>query len=262
MSVSVPPSESNSDDLSDFETDLERAEYLQDILIDHATYKRSSNNDHYKALRRHFLDNPNTKPLVPKFVRTKRTLSHFWSFISEEFSRYKKRREFIWDEFSTLLDFLEKGGESPHSATVGESLDVLSSEYVNLIWRKATRRVQDDPGGAITLSRTLLEAVLKHVSDELGIDYGDSPSLNQLYKPVSDALNLSPEQHDEEIFKKILGSLAGVANGLGRLRNNLSDAHGKGKRSYSPDRRHAELAVNVAGSMCMFIVRTHQANKI
>jgi hypothetical protein len=231
------------------------------MLIDRATYNEDTNDQDYKYLRRYFLDDPDTKELLPDFVRTKRNLSHFWSFISNKFGRYKPRRRFIWDEFSPLLDYLEQGDDSPHSDNIASALNVLSSEYVNKKWKKAIERVRNDPEGAITLSRTLLESVLKHLSEEMDIEYGDNPSINQLYKPVSDELNLSPEQHSEEVFKKILGSCSGVAGGLGELRNELSDAHGKGSKSYSPEPRHAELAINVAGSMCMFLVKTYKASK-
>jgi hypothetical protein len=90
-------------ELSDFENDYERAEYLQTTLLSRAT-GGSANNDHYKSLRRYFLENPNTKPLVPQWVRRKRSLSHFWEYIKNKFSTYAERREFIWDEFLRCLN--------------------------------------------------------------------------------------------------------------------------------------------------------------
>jgi hypothetical protein len=47
-----------------------------------------------------------------------------------------------------------------------------------------------------------------------------------------------------------------VIEGLGAVRNKLSDAHGRGKRSPKPAARHAELVVNLAGAMATFLVRT------
>jgi hypothetical protein len=46
--------------------------------------------------------------------------------------------------------------------------------------------------------------------------------------------------------------------GLGAIRNKLSDAHGTGKNSFKPKERHAELAVNLAGTMSMFLIKTYQ----
>lgn len=247
-------------ELSDLETDFERAEYLQLTLTNHATNDGNSNNEHYKTLRRYFLDNPSTKPLVPDWVRTKRDLAHFWQFIKQKFPSYAERREYIWDEFSPLLEYLEQGNKTPHKTIIEDSLDTLSSEYVNFIWQKSMQRIKDDPEGAITSARTLIEAVLKHILDELSIDYQENPDLHELYKIVAEELNLTPEQHDEKIFKQILGSCSGLISGLGNLRNSFGDAHGKGSKSYSPSARHAELAVNLAGSMCLFLIKTFKAN--
>jgi hypothetical protein len=47
-----------------------------------------------------------------------------------------------------------------------------------------------------------------------------------------------------------------VVNELGSLRNRLGDAHGKGKGGVRPAPRHSELAVNLAGSIALFLVET------
>ena len=50
-----------------------------------------------------------------------------------------------------------------------------------------------------------------------------------------------------------------MVNGLGSIRNRDSDAHGQGRKSYRPAERHAALAVNLAGSMALFLMETHEA---
>ncbi|HCG8650235.1 TPA: abortive infection family protein [Vibrio parahaemolyticus] len=72
---------------------------------------------------------------------------------------------------------------------------------------------------------------------------------------------MAPEQHNESIFKQILGGCSGIVNGLGTLRNKLGDAHGQGKRPVKPQARHAELAVNLAGTMSLFLISTYEAHK-
>ncbi|WP_245544996.1 abortive infection family protein [Lentibacillus jeotgali] len=100
---------------------------------------------------------------------------------------------------------------------------------------------------------------MKHILDERNITYHKNTNLPDMYKMVANELNLSPEQHDLKLFKKILGGCSSIVNGLGNLRNAHGDAHGKGKvRYYKPDIRHAELAVNLAGSMSLFLIQTHQ----
>ena len=73
---------------------------------------------------------------------------------------------------------------------------------------------------------------------------------------ASKELNMAPEQHSEQIFKQILGGCSAIVNGLGSLRNKHGDAHGKSHISVKPSVRHAELAVNLSGSMALFLIET------
>ncbi len=60
-------------------------------------------------------------------------------------------------------------------------------------WRRTA-----DPEGAITVARTLLEAVCKHILDGLGIAYAPRDDLPKLYGAVARGLRLAPDQHREE----------------------------------------------------------------
>jgi len=180
----------------------------------------------------------------------------FWQFIKSHLSTYAERRNFINKEFNTLLDYLENTQGNPHTDSVDEELKILNSDYISQTWAKALQRKDSDPDGAITIARTLMESVLKHVLDELKVPYSKDCDLHEIYKLVSTELNLSPEQHNETVFKQILGGCTGIVSGLGILRNDMGDAHGKGKVVYHPSERHAELAVNIAGTMCLFILKT------
>ena len=120
-----------------------------------------------------------------------------------------------------------------------------------------------DPEGAITISRSMLESVCKHILDDKRVSYNSSSiELSELYKLTAKELNLAHEQHTEQVFKQILGGCSGIVNGLGTLRNKLGDAHGQGKLPVKPQARHAELAVNLAGSMALFLISTYSSPKI
>ena len=45
------------------------------------------------------------------------------------------------------------------------------------------------------------------------------------------------------------------------MRNALGDAHGKGLSSARPELRHAELAVNLAGTLAVFLIETWKGTK-
>jgi hypothetical protein len=137
----------------------------------------------------------------------------------------------------------------------------IDSQSISELWQKALDRRHEDPEGAITAARTLLESVCKHILDECGVEYGDIADLPKLYGLTSKQLNLAPSQHTEDAFKKILGGAHSVVDGLANLRNRLGDAHGQGKRPVKPLSRHAELAVNMAGTMASFLLATFEAKQ-
>jgi hypothetical protein len=64
----------------------------------------------------------------------------------------------------------------------------------------------------------------------------------------------------EEVFKRILGGATNVVENLGSLRNKIGDAHGKG-RPVAVLPRHAQLAVNLAGTIATFLVETWLARE-
>jgi hypothetical protein len=88
--------------------------------------------------------------------------------------------------------------------------------------------------------------------------YSDKDDLPALYKATATHLNIAPSQHTEETFKRILGGATNVVEGLGSLRNKIGDAHGKGGKPVRPSARHAQLAVNLAGTVATFIIETWQ----
>ena len=243
--------------LGELKNDFDRGEYLQNLLVAEAT-GGSGDQDDYQVLRHHFLDSPDTNPIVPSFVRTSRDLAQFWQFIKSRFVHYSERREFLWTEFRPLLDYLESGSRLPADKPISDALQRFDPDSVHRIWSRATERKNHDPEGAITAARSLLEAVCKHILDTRGTQYPENADLHLLYSLTASELNLSPDQHSERIFKQILGGCSGIVSGLGSLRNSLGDAHGHGKRSAKPSPRHAELAVNLSGSVALFLVTTYE----
>lgn len=99
----------------------------------------------------------------------------------------------------------------------------------------------------------------KHILDEHAQPYKPDSDLPGLYKMTARTLNIAPSQHSEPIFQQILGGCIAVVEGLGAMRNRLSDAYGRGKKPVKPAPRYAELAVNLAGAMATFLVAPHEA---
>jgi hypothetical protein len=152
-------------------------------------------------------------------------------------------------------------GVQPADELISQALISFDESGVHHAWQKALDRRASDPDGAITAAKTLLETACKHIIDEAGKSYGDADDLPKLYNAAAECLNLAPSQHTEIVFKSILGNCQSIVGNLAGLRNKLGDSHGQGKRHVKPQSRHAELAVNLAGSMAMFLVSTWNARK-
>lgn len=138
----------------------------------------------------------------------------------------------------------------------GDALKTFHVTSVKEIWAKALARRIDDPANAITLARTLLESVCKIILDGTSTKYSARLPLPELYKLTAKALIVAPTPTTEEIFSKMLAACTDVVWGVGMLRNSLSDAHGRGLSGASgtPDWRHAELAINLAGAMATYLL--------
>ena len=242
--------------LDEFSNDIERVQALQNMLIAISTGEQAKSSD-YAVLRNYLLENLEYKQLLPSFIRTNRELNQFWPFIKNKYGTYAERRAYIWQEFTPILDFLEGKNKAPLDKSTSQVLKQFDSEGVHGAWQRALERRTNDPEGAITAARTLLETVCKHILDEKKILYDNNKiELHELYKLTAGELSLSPSQHTEDVFKQILGGCSAIVNGLGTLRNRLGDAHGKGKAPVRPASRHAELAVNLSGALSLFLIST------
>lgn len=236
---------------------LEKVQRLQDGIVSFATGGKFEGDDPvYQCLRRELLERDDIRDKIPEFVRRYRDLGQFWQFIKFKLGRYAERREFIWDSFRPLINYLEALDRSPCVQPISVTLEAFNPDTVHAAWQKALDRRIGDPEGAITAARTLLESVCKHVLDDIGIDYPDDADLPKLWSMSAEALNLAPHQHQEKLFKTILGNCQSIVNTLGALRNKIGDAHGAGRRPVKPRPRHAELAVNLAGTMAAFLIAT------
>jgi hypothetical protein len=248
---------------NDERTLLEKLEKLQGSYIGTATDDNGSlEAGDFARLRTEILTNTQIRNQIPDIVRKYRDQSQFWQFIKHKFAHYAERHQYIWAEFRPLFDFLEAQDRSPGVQPISETLQAFDPDNVHAAWQKALDRRTTDPEGAITAARMLLETVCKHILDGDGRTYPDNVDLPKLWALTAEGLNLAPHQHQEDVFRTILGNCQSVVNSLGAIRNKIGDAHGQGRRPIKPKPRHAELAVNLAGTMASFLISTWQERKL
>ena len=210
----------------------------------------------YGDVRRELTKSPQFVAIAPDFIRACREEGSLWSF-AKTLGGYEPRRLFLREQFVPLLDILEAGG-SPADSLIADGLSKLDEGHIRAVWDKALARCHNDPAGAITAARSLLETACKIILDaaEGGPHYSASDDLPKLYRTAAEHLSLAPSQHSEEAFRRILGGCTSVVEGLGTLRNRVGDAHGQGRRPVRPLPRHALLEVNLSGAMALFLADT------
>jgi hypothetical protein len=145
------------------------------------------------------------------------------------------------------------------SATVPTpSLNKLSHESIMEQVQKARQKIDaGDPAGAITNACTLVEELLKHLLRETGTDFkGSEGDIRALYKRLAEPLHLSPKNESlESYLKSLLEALQRQISGLYELGNKAGDRHA---RIYNPAPHHARLAVNVAFTLCEFLLESYE----
>ena len=193
--------------------------------------------------------------------------------VLEGFESYKQEKEQIESAISGLAQtsnwHIRSIAWVPKPPTVrskveeeiSEQLLTVNSEHVQRAWEKALKRRSEDPEGAITAARTLVETVCKHILDEERVGYPDNADLPKLYHLAVEQLHLAPEQYTENLVRRMLGNCQSVVGGIAALRNQLGDAHGKGTGAAVPHPLLAELAVNLAGAMAKYLLAVWESSR-
>lgn len=139
-----------------------KMEAIQSVLVSSAT-GGFADDLAYQALRKYILGDPLLKELAPAFLKDCRSLDEFWPFIKGLYGHYAERRKFVWDSFRPMFERIEETSSVPSDQSVSEILQTFDPESIHRIWLRAMDRRDADPEGAITLARTLLESVCKHI---------------------------------------------------------------------------------------------------
>ena len=236
---------------------IEQFEEFHGILGRRAEGKSSDGDkERYVDLRDSLIADPVASARLPRFVRAYRTLDEFWNFIKYEHRSYGERRTFLKGEFDLLIKNLEESGaHSPVDDSLERTLTSFDTEEIRRTWERASKRLDGDPAAAITSARSLVEAVCKHILGESGEEYDDS---TDVFGPTAKLLKLAPDQQSEQTFRRITGACQSIVGSVESIRNLYGDAHGKGRTHTPPSSRHAELAVNAAGTLAVFLIRTWQ----
>jgi len=128
-------------------------------------------------------------------------------------------------------------------------------------FQRAMGNVEKDPASGITAACSMIESLCKVYIEDEGLPLPAKKDIMGLWKVVKSNLGLDPKKLEDEDIIKILASLASVVDGIGALRTHTSSAHGRGRKSYRLEPRHARLAIHGACSLVVFVIETWEARK-
>ncbi len=247
-------------------SDLDRANRMLHILLSVnciGIERITSEDADYKKLRNYFLSHPKLAECIPQAIQDNDSIEQFLQSITPENNTEKKRCDFIDRNLKDLFKHIESNRRLPSEENISNFIDHgFDSDIIRCEWHRAIERISSDPEGAITLARTILESVCRHILDEKGIEYKYTKgNLHQLYNLTATELNIHPHQHAENAFKTILESGTTIVTRIGELRNKLGDAHGTSSESVKPSAYHAEFAVNLAGITALFLMKTYKTKE-
>jgi Abortive infection C-terminus len=144
------------------------------------------------------------------------------------------------------------------STAVGKTLrDIIDSRDLSGLQTEFDRvyeNIESDPPATVTASCALLESLFKTYIEEEQLEMPSEQTLKPLWKVVRKELKFDPALVDDDDLKTILGGLAATIEGIGSLRTHKGSAHGRGKKTYKIEPRHARLAAHAAFTIASFVL--------
>lgn len=134
----------------------------------------------------------------------------------------------------------------------GHPIDTIQRE-----WDRARISVVNDPADALTAASSMLEATYKFILHNMDYPLPSTQEMRVLSKAVHSILDISPDQEVDENFRALFQGTISIAQSISTLRTKIGDAHGASPTRGQPLARHARLAINTAGSVCIFLLETY-----
>ena len=128
-------------------------------------------------------------------------------------------------------------------------------------FQRSLHSVEADPAASVTAASAIVEALCKVYIHDEKIDLPKDQTIKPLWGAVQKHLGLDPAQIEDEDLKRILSGLSSIVDGLGAFRTHAGSAHGRGRRSYRIQPRHARLAIHAAHTLTQFVLETWDDRK-
>lgn len=138
---------------------------------------------------------------------------------------------------------VESVGHTPDTARLERAPDAAGKA------RKALAQLSSDPGAAISLAKSSLEAVLKWIAHKESIELEKKVSMPDLFKLCKPSLS----SVSDPTF--LMGrSVTSLVTEIAAARNLLGDSHGKSPGAIEPTRSEARFIVLIALELAIFLI--------
>lgn len=181
---------------------------------------------------------------------------------------FEKRRQKIRDVLARFGFTYHQGGRILGGVTGAptRSLEALLRSRdvrgMEVEFERALGNVLKDPAASITAASSIVEALCKIYIQDEGLEAPKDQTIKPLWKVVQNHLDLDPALVEDDDLKRILSGLVSVVDGVGALRTHIGSAHGRGRKTYKVEPRHARLAVHSAHSLVAFVLETWGHRKL
>ena len=141
---------------------------------------------------------------------------------------------------------------------IEENDDLSNYSLINQTSEKCMKRLHErDYTGTITVARTLLEQLTREIIIKQGKSFDDNDDIKTLVNKCLKSLDFDISQMPndlKEIYGKVNSGFSTISQGLGRMRNCMSDSHSSTCIATEND---AILAINVSRTMSSFLLNRY-----
>ena len=141
---------------------------------------------------------------------------------------------------------------------IEENDDLSNYNLINQTSEKCMKRLHErDYTGTITVARTLLEQLTREIIIKQGKSFDDNDDIKTLVNKCLKSLDFDVSQMPDdlkEIYGKVNSGFSTISQGLGCMRNCMSDSHSSTCIATEND---AILAINVSRTMSSFLLNRY-----
>jgi len=200
---------------------------------------------------------------------------HYFPGVGDRENRINALRRCVTRDGFDLVDDGDRTDLIPKSGAAATSVlehlrghgEKISHENLLTRIRNIERTSESSPADAIGSAKELIEAVCKDIIERSGDVFDKSANPSGLVRHALKCLELAPEDIPErsrgvDAIKATLNGLGNIAHQMDELRALYGSGHGRSSSARGLTPRHARLAVGSAGTLCLFLVETFEAQQV